>query len=93
MILLKFIWLKRVQSTVLPMAKRICRRELNFTNEEVLRKVLLVNLPGLGAEVAKNLVLSGIYSLTLLDSNEVQEEDLNYNFLIKKTSLNKNVRF
>lgn len=55
-------------------------------------KVLLVNMQGLGAEVAKNLVLSGINSLTLLDSNDVQEDDLNYNFLIRnKTSLNKNV--
>jgi ubiquitin-like 1-activating enzyme E1 A len=56
-------------------------------------KVLLINMQGLGAEVAKNLVLSGINSLTLLDSNDVQEDDLNYNFLIRsKTSLNKNVK-
>lgn len=55
-------------------------------------KVLLINMQGLGAEVAKNLVLSGINSLTLLDSNDVQEDDLNYNFLIRsKTSLSKNV--
>ena len=55
-------------------------------------KVLLINMQGLGAEVAKNLVLSGINSLTLLDSNDVHEDDLNYNFLIRsKTSLNKNV--
>lgn len=33
-------------------------------------RVLLVNMQGLGAEIAKNLVLSGVNTLTLLDSNE-----------------------
>ena len=34
-------------------------------------RVLLVGVSGLGAEVAKNIVLSGIKSLTLLDSAKV----------------------
>ena len=34
-------------------------------------RVLLVGVSGLGAEVAKNIVLSGIKSLTLLDHKKV----------------------
>lgn len=54
-------------------------------------RVLLVNIQGLAAEIAKNLVLGGINSLTLLDSNQVGDDDLKYNFLIKQESLAKNV--
>ena len=50
-------------------------------------------MTGLGAEVAKNLVLSGINSLTIIDENLVNERDLKLNFLIQKTSLNKNVTY
>lgn len=39
-------------------------------------KILLINMQGLGAEIAKNLVLSGINSLTLLDSNEVSINEI-----------------
>ena len=35
-------------------------------------KILIINMKGLGAEIAKNLVLSGMNSLTLLDSNDVK---------------------
>ena len=34
-------------------------------------RILLVNMQGLGAEIAKNLVLGGVHCLTLLDSNKV----------------------
>ena len=36
-------------------------------------RVLLIGLRGLGAEVAKNIVLSGIKSLTLLDHTNVSK--------------------
>ena len=48
-------------------------------------------MQGVGAEIAKNLVLSGIHSLTLLDSNIVSENDLKTNFLISQNSIGKNV--
>lgn len=35
-------------------------------------RVLLVGLRGLGAEVAKNLILAGVKGLTLLDHEQVQ---------------------
>ncbi len=46
---------------------------------------------GLGAEIAKNLVLSGINSLTLLDDEIVSDEDLKTNFLLKRNSAGENV--
>ena len=36
-------------------------------------RVLLVGIGGLGAEVAKNIVLSGIKSLTILDHHKVKQ--------------------
>jgi ubiquitin-like 1-activating enzyme E1 A len=47
---------------------------------------------GLGAEIAKNLVLSGINSLTIIDSNKVEESDLKSNFLLRRKSLGENVK-
>uniref|UniRef100_A0A8C9UBI5 SUMO-activating enzyme subunit 1 n=1 Tax=Scleropages formosus TaxID=113540 RepID=A0A8C9UBI5_SCLFO len=44
--------------------------------------VLLVGLRGLGAEVAKNLILAGVKGLTLLDHEEVTEESCRAQFLI-----------
>lgn len=35
-------------------------------------RVLLAGLGGLGAEVAKNLILAGVKGLTLLDHEQVQ---------------------
>ena len=43
----------------------------NFYGRLRAARVLLIGVSGLGAEVAKNIVLSGIKSLTLLDSSKV----------------------
>ncbi|KAG8448727.1 hypothetical protein GDO86_015700 [Hymenochirus boettgeri] len=45
-------------------------------------KVLLVGMRGLGAEVAKNLILAGVKGLTLLDHQQVSQEDSRAQFLI-----------
>lgn len=55
-------------------------------------RVCLVNIQGLGAEIAKNLVLSGINSLLIIDSNNVTQDDFNSNFLIDRKLLGENVR-
>ncbi len=34
-------------------------------------RILMINMSGLSAEIAKNLVLSGISRMTILDENEV----------------------
>lgn len=52
-------------------------------------RVLLIGLGGLGAEIAKNLTLSGIKSLTLLDDSVATENSAN--FLISRELIGKNV--
>ncbi|XP_029815662.1 SUMO-activating enzyme subunit 1, partial [Manacus vitellinus] len=45
-------------------------------------RVLLVGLRGLGAEVAKNLILAGVRGVTLLDHRQVSQDDCGSQFLI-----------
>lgn len=44
--------------------------------------VIIIGLTGLGAEIAKNLMLSGLRSLTLMDDNEISDADRHSQFLI-----------
>ncbi|XP_053123332.1 SUMO-activating enzyme subunit 1 isoform X2 [Hemicordylus capensis] len=53
-------------------------------------RVLLVGMKGLGAEVAKNLILAGVKGLTMLDHQQVSPEDTQAQFLIPVGSLGKN---
>lgn len=53
--------------------------------------VLLIGLQGLGAEVAKNLILSGINSITLKDPTDVSILDRCSQFLIPRDSQERNV--
>ena len=48
-------------------------------------------MKGLGGEIAKNLVLGGVNSITILDGGKVTAEDIQMNFLIERSSLGKNV--
>lgn len=60
--------------------------------QEKLRQanVLLVGIKGLGSEVAKNLVLAGIGTLTVLDNEVVTEEDLGTQFFVNETQVGQN---
>src|SRR5271170_4316089 len=49
--------------------------------------VLLINIRALGNEIAKNLVLAGIGSLTIMDSNIVTEADIASQFFITEENL------
>ncbi|XP_029475802.1 SUMO-activating enzyme subunit 1 isoform X2 [Rhinatrema bivittatum] len=53
-------------------------------------RVLLVGMRGLGAEVAKNLILAGVKGLTMLDHQQVSQEDTRAQFLIPVGSVNQN---
>ncbi|KAM3874851.1 SUMO-activating enzyme subunit 1 [Diretmus argenteus] len=53
-------------------------------------RMLLVGLGGLGAEVAKNLILAGVKGLTLLDHEQVTEESCRAQFLVPVTAQGKN---
>lgn len=60
-------------------------------SQEKLRaaNILLIGVRGLGSEIAKDILLSGINSLTILDDADVTEPILRSNFLLSKDSLGK----
>jgi molybdopterin/thiamine biosynthesis adenylyltransferase len=49
-------------------------------------------MTGLAAEVIKNVVLSGIKSLTILDSEDAQRENCIANFFVPKDKFGEKVR-
>lgn len=49
--------------------------------------VLLCGLNGLGAEIAKNIILAGVKTITLLDHRLVTETDSYSQFLVPQTSI------
>jgi ubiquitin-like 1-activating enzyme E1 A len=53
-------------------------------------RVLLIGMQGLGAEIAKNLILSGVNSITLKDHTEVSILDRCSQFLIPRDSEERN---
>lgn len=53
-------------------------------------RVLLVNMGGLGAEVAKNLILAGVKSLTMLDPAEVTASETSCQFFVPEDRLGAN---
>lgn len=55
-------------------------------------KILLIGLNGFGAEVAKNIILAGVKSITFLDDREFTQLDSCSQFLAPKDSIGKNVK-
>ena len=53
--------------------------------------VLLISLRALGTEIAKNLTLAGISSLTIVDDEPVTEEDLGAQFFVREEDVGKPV--
>jgi ubiquitin-like 1-activating enzyme E1 A len=54
--------------------------------------ILLVSLRALGTEIAKNLTLAGISSLTIVDDELVTEEDLGSCYFLRDEDVGKSVR-
>ena len=54
-------------------------------------KILLVSLRALGTEIAKNLTLAGINSLTIIDDEAVTEEDLGAQYFVREEDIGKPV--
>lgn len=54
-------------------------------------KVLVINAGALANEVIKNIVLAGIGSLTILDSNDVSAIDLGAQFFLEESDIGKKV--
>ena len=57
---------------------------LRVVSQLVELKVLVVGLKGVGIEVAKNLILTGVGEITLWDDDEVKISDLGTNFCLKE---------
>lgn len=55
--------------------------------------ILLISLRALGTEIAKNLTLAGISSLTIVDDDPVTEEDLGAQYFLREEDLGKPVSF
>ncbi|PGH13941.1 hypothetical protein AJ79_03356 [Helicocarpus griseus UAMH5409] len=60
--------------------------------QEKLRtaKILLITLKSLGSEIAKNLVLAGVGSITIVDGATVKEEDVGAQFFLSEEHINRN---
>ncbi|XP_008811687.2 ubiquitin-activating enzyme E1 1-like [Phoenix dactylifera] len=70
-------------------------RQLAVYGRETMRRlfgsnVLISGLNGLGAEIAKNLVLAGVKSVTLHDERNVEFWDLSSNFFFSEGDVGKN---
>jgi ubiquitin-like 1-activating enzyme E1 A len=53
--------------------------------------ILLVSLRALGTEIAKNLTLAGVRSLTIIDEDVVTEEDLGAQYFLREEDVGKPV--
>ena len=53
--------------------------------------ILLVSLRALGTEIAKNLTLAGISSLTIIDEDPVTEDDLGAGYFLRQEDVGKPV--
>ncbi|XP_057954289.1 ubiquitin-activating enzyme E1 1 isoform X2 [Malania oleifera] len=70
-------------------------RQLAVYGRETMRRlfasnVLISGMQGLGAEIAKNLVLAGVKSVTLHDEGSVELWDLSSNFIFSENDIGKN---
>ncbi|RKO93771.1 hypothetical protein BDK51DRAFT_18222 [Blyttiomyces helicus] len=69
-------------------------RQLYVMGHEAMRKmgasdVLIIGLKGLGVEIAKNVVLAGVKSVTLYDPNPVKLSDLGSQFFLHTEDIGK----
>lgn len=53
--------------------------------------ILLISLRALGTEIAKNLTLAGVSSLTIIDDDLVTEEDLGTQYFLREDDVGKPV--
>uniref|UniRef100_A0A2C9WIK8 THIF-type NAD/FAD binding fold domain-containing protein n=1 Tax=Manihot esculenta TaxID=3983 RepID=A0A2C9WIK8_MANES len=70
-------------------------RQLAVYGRETMRRlfasnVLVSGMQGLGAEIAKNLILAGVKSITLHDEQTVELWDLSSNFIFSENDVGKN---
>lgn len=54
-------------------------------------RILLVGLDGLGAEIAKNIILAGVKSVTIVDNKTVSSYDYGAQFFVRSAEIGMNV--
>jgi len=69
-------------------------RQLYVLGHEAMKRmaasnVLIVGVKGLGVEIAKNIVLAGVKSVTLYDPEPVQVQDLGTQFFLRESDVGK----
>ncbi|KAF8709540.1 Ubiquitin activating enzyme, partial [Rhizoctonia solani] len=69
-------------------------RQLYVLGHEAMKRmaasnVLIVGVKGLGVEIAKNIVLAGVKSVTLFDPEPVQVQDLGTQFFLRESDVGK----
>lgn len=84
------------------MTEKLTKDEINLYDRQIrlwgfegqarLReaKVAVLNLSGAGVEIVKNLALGGIGHISIIDSNELLEQDLNVNFFVDASQIGQN---
>lgn len=70
-------------------------RQLYVLGHEAMRRmqasnVLICGMGGIGVELAKNIVLAGVKSVTIYDSQNVSYEDLSTQFFLQEKDIGKN---
>jgi ubiquitin-like 1-activating enzyme E1 A len=64
---------------------------LTFVSRMRSANILLISVKALGTEIAKNLILNGIGSLTIVDSEQVTEDDLGAQYFVREEDVGRNV--
>jgi len=64
---------------------------LTFVSRMRSANILLISVKALGTEIAKNLILNGIGSLTIVDSEQVTEDDLGAQYFVRGEDVGRNV--
>lgn len=54
-------------------------------------KILVIGLKGVAAEISKNLILSGVKSITMMDPEKVVEGDINSQYFFYPEDVGQNV--
>lgn len=64
---------------------------LTFVSRMRSANILLISVKALGTEIAKNLILNGVGSLTIVDSEQVTEDDLGAQYFVREEDVGRNV--
>lgn len=81
------------RDTIPPTIARPDRHKLTQREPRIrTANILLISVKALANEVAKNLVLAGIATLTIVDHESVTEDDLGSQFFVSEEDVGKNVR-